>query len=75
MMLLKYAFMEMDLHRVGLDVYSYNVRAIKSYEKVGFQLETVARENILRDGQYFDTHHMSILRHEWETLYLTGEGK
>lgn len=73
--LLKYAFMELDLHRVGLDVYSYNTRAIKSYEKIGFQLETVARENILRDGQYFDMHHMSILRREWEARYLTGEGK
>lgn len=64
--LLKYAFMEMGLHRVGLEVHGYNTRAIKSYEKVGFQLETTARENILRDGRWFDTHHMAILRREWE---------
>ena len=67
--LLRYAFMELNLHRVGLVVFSYNERAIKSYRKIGFQPECVSRESTYRDGHYYDEILMSILRHEWEALY------
>ena len=70
--LLKFAFMEMDMHRVGLEVFSYNLRAKKSYLKIGFRQECVSREAIWRDGRYYDAIQMGILRREWETLYLPG---
>ena len=63
---LRYAFMEMNMNRVGLDVNGYNQRAIKSYEKVGFVHEGKLRQHIHRDGQRHDSHLMSILREEWE---------
>ncbi|MBZ0308091.1 MAG: GNAT family N-acetyltransferase [Anaerolineae bacterium] len=64
--LLKFAFLERNLHRVGLDVFSYNQRAIHTYEKVGFQHEGAIREAIRRDGKYSDIVLMGILRQEWE---------
>ncbi len=66
--ILKYAFMEMNLHRVGLDVLAYNVAARRVYEKVGFTLEGTLREFVWRDGVYYDMHTMGILRHEWARL-------
>ena len=33
------AFERIGLHRVGLSVFSFNERAIRSYEKAGFRLE------------------------------------
>lgn len=66
--LLRYGFMEMNLHRVSLDVFSYNHRAIASYEKVGYQHEGRLRQTILRDGVYHDTLLMGILRNEWLAL-------
>lgn len=63
--LLRYIFMEMNLNRVGLEVYSYNTRAIKAYAKVGFVQEGVLREMVLRDGDYYDMHIMGILHREW----------
>ncbi|MBZ0315758.1 MAG: GNAT family N-acetyltransferase [Anaerolineae bacterium] len=66
--ILRYAFLELNLHRVELYVYNTNPRAIKSYEKVGFQLEGVKRQAAFRDGQYFDIHIMGILRDEWQAL-------
>ena len=64
--LLRYAFMELNMNRVGLEVFSYNPRAIRSYEKCGFREEGRVREAIFRDGVYFDKILMGILRREWE---------
>lgn len=63
--ILRFAFMELNRHRVSLRVYEYNQRAIRSYEKLGFQHEGRIREGLYRDGQRFDICMMGILRSEW----------
>lgn len=63
--LLTYLFCEMNLNRVALKVHSYNKRAIRSYEKNGFHVEGVLRQEIFRDGQYHDNLIMGILHSEW----------
>ena len=63
--LVRFAFTEVNLHRVSLDVFGYNQRAIKSYEKAGFRAEGCAREALQRDGKRYDMHYMGILRSEW----------
>ena len=35
--ILRYAFTELNLRRVTLDVFEYNPRGVRSYEKVGFR--------------------------------------
>jgi len=65
---LKYAFLEMNLNRVGLEVMSYNDAGIRAYSKVGFQHEGTLRAFVYRDGVYYDIYTMSILRSEWEAL-------
>jgi RimJ/RimL family protein N-acetyltransferase len=62
---LRYAFAELDLHRVTLNVFSNNVRAIRSYEKAGFRHEGRLRQALLRDGARLDIVYMGILRDEW----------
>jgi RimJ/RimL family protein N-acetyltransferase len=64
-LILRYAFFELNLNRVGLDVISYNKRAIRAYEKVGFKVEGAMRESVLRDGHKYDRIIMSILRNEY----------
>ena len=50
------------LHRVELTVVADNHRAIRLYEKVGFQREGLKRENYLgEDGKYHDEVVMGIL--------------
>ncbi|WP_439951035.1 GNAT family N-acetyltransferase [Robertmurraya korlensis] len=65
-LILRYAFHELNLHRVGLDVIGYNGRAIRAYEKAGFVEEGRLRSAIYRDGNYSDRIIMGILRSEWE---------
>jgi RimJ/RimL family protein N-acetyltransferase len=63
---INYAFRELNLYKVVLGVFSYNTRAIRAYEKVGFVHEARQRAMIYRDGQYHDMLEMGILRPEWE---------
>lgn len=64
--ILRYAFTELNLHRVSLDVFEYNPRAIHSYEKAGFVVEGRARQYLNREGRRWDLIYMGILRSEWE---------
>ncbi|MMZ45984.1 Spermidine N(1)-acetyltransferase [compost metagenome] len=64
-LLLDYAFLEMNLHRVSLRVFSFNQRAIKLYEKVGFQHEGRSRQSLFREGTWHDVIHMGILQNEY----------
>jgi RimJ/RimL family protein N-acetyltransferase len=67
--LLDFIFMEMNLNKVRLNVYSFNERAVKSYEKCGFKQEGVLRQEIFRNGKYYDTIVMGILRDEFLKAY------
>lgn len=64
-LVLRYAFERVGLHRISLEVYAFNPRARRVYEKVGFKPEGVLREALLWEGQHFDAHVMSILASEW----------
>lgn len=66
--LVDFGFGELRLERIELDVYAFNARARRSYEKAGFTLEGTLREAHLHHGQHVDVHRMSILRQEWRSL-------
>lgn len=65
---LRYAFQELNLHKVALNVFDYNERAVRSYEKAGFRHEGRVKEAVLREGQRWDLLYMGILRQEWEGM-------
>lgn len=58
------AFDVMNLNRVDLTVYDWNPRAIRVYEKVGFQHEGVLRDGIFKAGRWHNLVLMSVLRGE-----------
>ncbi|BBL78770.1 N-acetyltransferase [Rubrobacter xylanophilus] len=64
--LLRYAFEELGLNRVGLSVFEFNAAAIATYEKLGFREEGRLRRAVRRDGRFYDAILMSILKKEWE---------
>lgn len=55
------AFGRLGLHRLALEVNSFNTAAIAVYTKVGFVLEGVRREAVLRDGAWHDVHDMAMI--------------
>jgi hypothetical protein len=60
-----HAFSSLGLHRVALSVFAFNQRAIRAYQRVGFEHEGKSREAIWRDGRWWDEIHMSVLEPEW----------
>ncbi|MEE3469860.1 MAG: GNAT family protein [Butyrivibrio hungatei] len=64
-MILRFAFMELNLNRVGLDVISDNTPAIECYQKAGFTVEGRARESVIRFGEKLDLIYMGILYDDW----------
>lgn len=64
--ILRFAFEEVNLHRVYLTVLDFNERAIHVYEKLGFTHEGARRQAQFREGKYHDILVMSMLRHEFD---------
>ncbi|TCS93456.1 GNAT family N-acetyltransferase [Hazenella coriacea] len=64
-LLLEYAFLEMNLNRVSLRVFSFNKKAINLYEKLGFKHEGTSRQCLFRRGVWHDIVHMGLLQNEY----------
>jgi RimJ/RimL family protein N-acetyltransferase len=64
-MILGHAFDTVGVHRVELEVYAFNPRARRVYEKIGFVYEGTKRAALCWDGEWIDAHTMAVLAHEW----------
>ncbi len=67
-LVLRYAFTELNLHRVSLNVFEYNPRAMRAYEKAGFRVEGRVRGALQRNGRRWDLVFMGILAEEWKGI-------
>ena len=65
-LMLRHAFKTLNLHRVFLRVYEHNQRGIRAYEHAGFIHEGRLRQDVFRDGRYYDVMIMSVLQPEWQ---------
>lgn len=63
--MLRFAFEELNLHRVELEVFDENARARRCYEKAGLRHEGTRRQAAFFEGMYHDSHLMSVLREEF----------
>lgn len=65
--LLRFAFEELNLNRVQLDVFDFNERARRCYRRCGFREEGILRQAHYTEGRYHDVVRMAILRSDWES--------
>lgn len=65
---LRFAFHELNMHRIQLTVFEYNTPAISLYERLGFAREGSFREFLERDGTRYDMLLYGLLRPEWEAM-------
>jgi RimJ/RimL family protein N-acetyltransferase len=70
---LRFAFDEINMHRVTATVFSYNERSMGLLERLGFQREGTYREFLQRDGQRYDMRLYGILVDEWRALQAAEE--
>ena len=64
-LIMQFGFVELNLRRISLGLNGYNERALRTYQKAGFQLEGRSRQDVIKDGKRYDGLFMGILREEW----------
>ncbi|MDP5275389.1 GNAT family N-acetyltransferase [Chengkuizengella axinellae] len=67
-LMLEYGFGILNLHRIELEVFSFNNRAEHVYEKLGFKKEGIQRDRLYYDHQYHDAILMSMLEDEFRAM-------
>jgi RimJ/RimL family protein N-acetyltransferase len=67
-LLVAYGFEALGLNKVWLGVNAANKRAHDSYLKVGFKNEGILRQELYKNGKFFDIIRLSILRSEYVSL-------
>lgn len=63
---LKFAFTELEMHRIEAQTFVENERGIKVLERLKFTREGRLRQNFLINGKFEDSYLYSILKDEFE---------
>lgn len=63
--MLKYAFGQMNLHRIYAYVLEKNVSSLRVFDKLGFKKEGMLRDAIFKDGIYQNQFLLSILKDDY----------
>lgn len=64
-LMIEYGFFRLNLHRIELGVYAEHQAAVRSYQKIGFQVEGQFREAQFHEGKYKDSLWMGLLRSDY----------
>lgn len=64
-LILAHAFETVGVNRIELEVYDFNPRARRVYEKAGFVHEGTKRQALYWDGAWVDAHQMAMLADDW----------
>jgi RimJ/RimL family protein N-acetyltransferase len=73
MLLLRYAFDFLNLHRVYLKMNAGEDRVLEYYQRVGFEVEGELREHEFQNGQYVNKLMLGVLKSEWESRMHTRQ--
>lgn len=65
---LQWLFSEQNVHRITLETYETNKRAIRFFKKLGFKEEGTVREAVYVGGKYYNIISLGLLRAEFEGL-------
>ena len=66
--LIKYGFDDLNLNRIWAEVYTNNA-ALDLYTRVGFVVEGAMRQTVYKNGRYYDSTIIGMLKSEYEQLY------
>jgi RimJ/RimL family protein N-acetyltransferase len=65
-LIINHAFNRLNLNKIQLGVQENNLRAIKLYKSIGFEVEGIARSSILTNGRYINALRMGLLHSEYK---------
>ncbi len=64
--ILQYGFNTLNLHKMYLQVVAYNEQALHLYDKIGFKIEGVLRQQLFLDGEYHNMVCMGVLKEDFK---------
>ncbi len=64
-LIVNYGFRRLKLHNIYLSCIAFNIRGIKSYQKVGFKIQGRFRQHFYRQGHFHDEILMDLLKVEF----------
>ena len=65
--MIKYAFQELGLHRLWAEVYNFDQKKARMFERLGFSLEGQHRETHWTEGKWCDSLYYSKLLTKYDT--------
>ena len=64
-----YVFYKMGFNRLYSDILSFNTHEITNvHEAVGYQVEGVLKQHVIKNGEYLDVVMMGITKDHWEEI-------
>ena len=63
--MIRHCFETLDMNRIGAEIYAFNARSIRLFERAGFQREGLIRQSVLKNGRYEDEILYGLMREEW----------
>ncbi|MEG0238103.1 MAG: GNAT family protein [Clostridium sp.] len=63
--LIKFIFEECNMEKIKLSVFELNPRAKACYKKLGFKEEGILKNEIYREGKYYDVTLMAIFKEDY----------
>lgn len=73
--LVEWGFQAAALHRMCIRAFEYNYGARKLYERLGFQHEGTAREEIWSQGRFWDSYQYAMLEQDWRSIQESKQKK
>jgi RimJ/RimL family protein N-acetyltransferase len=64
--ILEWLFSEQNVHRVTIETYETNIRAIHFFKKLGFKQEGIVREAVYIDKEYHNIVALGLLKREFQ---------
>jgi len=55
----------LDLNKMWTEIYVFDVKKKRLYDKLGMKVDGVLRQNYFYDGKWWDSYIISILASDW----------
>ena len=59
-------FLELGLEKIWTELYEFDDRKLRLYQKLGMQIDGNLRRQYYYDGKWWDSKMLSILADEWK---------
>lgn len=63
--LFKYAFKELGLNKIWTEIYEFDIKKKELYDRLGFKLDGIKREDYYYDGRWWNSFMLSLLKKDY----------